>query len=347
MKVAVRLRDMGVDVIEAGFPASCQPEFDATKKINETIGEEVEVTALSRMVKDDIDRTLDTGVKSIHLFIATSDIHLKYKLKITREQVEDRVYTMIRYAKDRGVTVEFSPEDATRTDRDFLLHVVRTAISAGADRINIPDTVGVMDPFRMRDLIADVVSVAKGRTVSVHCHNDFGLATANSIAGVMGGASQVHVTINGMGERAGNASLEEVVMALKKLGGFEVNVRTSMLYETSRMLSEMTGMMVPFFKPVVGDNAFGHEAGIHVHGVLENPETYEPMTPEEVGNFRRIAIGKHSGIHGLRMVLREGGVELPDDKLRIVLEKIKEMAGDGRRITPNDAIEIARQLGNA
>nr|WP_229768298.1 isopropylmalate synthase [Sulfodiicoccus acidiphilus] len=344
LKVAVRLRDLGVDVIEAGFPSSSTAEFEATKKINNLVGKDVEVTGLSRMVKEDIDRTLESGVESIHLFIATSDIHLKYKLKMTREQVEDRIYTMIKYAKDRGVTVEFSPEDATRTDREFLLHAVRTAISAGADRINIPDTVGVMDPFRMRELISDVVAVSKGRIVSVHCHNDFGLATANSVAGVVAGASQVHVTVNGIGERAGNASLEEVVMALKKLGGFEVNVKTWMLYDTSRMLSEMTGMPVPFFKPIVGDNAFGHEAGIHVHGVLENPETYEPMTPEEVGNFRRIALGKHSGIHGLKTMLREGGIELPDDKVRIVLERVKEMAGEGKRVTPQDAVKVAKEV---
>jgi 2-isopropylmalate synthase (EC 2.3.3.13) len=260
LKIARQLAKLGVDVIEAGFPASSEGEFEATKKILAEVGDQVEVIGLSRSVKQDVDKTIDSGLSSIHLFIATSDIHLKYKLKMTREQVLDRIYESVRYAKDHGMIVEFSPEDATRTEEDFLLTAVRTAIEAGADRINIPDTVGVMHPFKFYDLVSKVVSVAGSRIVSVHCHNDFGLATANSIAGVYAGARQVHVTVNGIGERAGNASLEEVVMALKKLMGYEVNVKTYLLYETSRLVSELTGVPVPYFKPIVGDNAFGHES---------------------------------------------------------------------------------------
>jgi 2-isopropylmalate synthase len=344
VRIARQLDRLGVDVIEAGFPASSEGEFISTKKILEEVGDQVEVIALSRCNTSDIDRTISTGVPSIHLFLATSDIHLKYKLKMTREEAIERIYEAVRYAKDHGVVVEFSPEDATRTEREFLLKAVQTALEAGADRINIPDTVGVMQPFKMYELVRDVVGISGGKVVSVHCHNDFGLATANSIAGVHAGANQVHVTVNGIGERAGNASLEEVVMSLKKLMGFEINVKTWLLYETSRLVAELSGIPVPYFKAVVGENAFGHEAGIHVHGVLENPATYEPMSPEEVGNLRRIALGKHSGIHGLKKVLEDQGIRLTEDKIREVLKIIKEMADRGERITPEVAVGVATAL---
>ncbi|MEM4746691.1 MAG: homoaconitate hydratase, partial [Metallosphaera sp.] len=258
--------------------------------------------------------------------------------------VLDRNYESIRYAKSHGLIVEYSPEDATRTNEEILLQVVKTAVEAGADRINIPDTVGVMHPFRFQQLISKITSVSSGRIISVHCHNDFGLATANSIAGVLGGARQVHVTVNGIGERAGNASLEEVVMALKKLLDFDVGVKPWLLYDTSRLVSELTGVPVPFFKAVVGDNAFGHEAGIHVHGVIENPLTYEPMSPEEVGNFRRLALGKHSGIHGLRKILEEQGIYLDDEKLKIVLSEVKRIADTGRKVSAEDARRIASRF---
>lgn len=346
VRIARQLADLGVDVIEAGFPAASEGEFEATKKIFEEVGDKVEVIGLARANKQDIDRTIETGIPSIHVFIATSDIHLKYKLKMSREQVLDRIYESVRYAKDHGLVVEYSPEDATRTDRDFLLKAVKTALEAGADRINIPDTVGVMHPFKFYDLIKDVVSVAKDKIVSVHCHNDFGLATANSIAGVIAGARQVHVTVNGIGERAGNAALEEVVMTLKKLLGFEVNVKTYKLYETSRLVSELTGIPVPYFKPIVGDNAFGHESGIHVHGVIENPLTYEPISPEEVGNFRRIALGKHSGIHGLKKLLEDQGIYLDESELREVLNEIKRLAETGHRVDVETAKEIAIKVSS-
>ncbi|BAB65534.1 isopropylmalate synthase [Sulfurisphaera tokodaii] len=346
VKIARKLAELGVDVIEAGFPAASEGEFIATKKILEEVGDQVEVIGLSRANKQDIDKTIDTGISSIHVFIATSDIHLKYKLKMTREQVLDKIYESVRYAKDHGLIVEYSPEDATRTDKDFLLKAVSTAIEAGADRINIPDTVGVMHPFKFHDLIKDVVSVTKDKIVSVHCHNDFGLATANSIAGVMAGARQVHVTVNGIGERAGNASLEEVVMALKKLLGYEVNIKTYKLYETSRLVSELTGVPVPYFKAIVGENAFGHEAGIHVHGVIENPLTYEPISPEEVGNFRRLALGKHSGIHGLKKLLEEQGIYLNDQELREVLNEIKKLAENGEKVNVDVAKEIAIKVSS-
>jgi len=267
---------------------------------------------------------------------------MKYKLKMTREQVLERIYEGIKYAKAHGMVVEFSPEDATRSEESFLFKAIKTALEAGADRINIPDTVGVMQPFAFYNLIKKIVDfVGSDKIVSVHCHNDFGLATANSIAGVLAGARQVHVTVNGIGERAGNASLEEVVMALKKLLGFEVGVKTYLLYETSRLVSELTGVPVPFFKAIVGENAFGHESGIHVHGVIENPLTYEPMSPEEVGNFRRIALGKHSGIHGLKKLLEEQGIYLNENQLRYVLNEIKKMADSGKRVSVEDAKRIA------
>ncbi|BCS92777.1 isopropylmalate synthase [Metallosphaera javensis (ex Sakai et al. 2022)] len=344
VRIARQLQRLGVDVIEAGFPASSEGEFIATKKIIEEVGDSVEVTGLARANKGDIDKGIEAGLSSIHVFIATSDVHLKYKLKMTRDQVIDRIYESVRYAKSHGLIVEYSPEDATRTEEEFLLQAVRTAVEAGADRVNIPDTVGVMHPFKFQELIKKVVSVASGKVISVHCHNDFGLATANSIAGVMGGARQVHVTVNGIGERAGNASLEEVVMALKKLLDYEVGVKPWLLYDTSKLVSELTGVPVPFFKAVVGDNAFGHEAGIHVHGVIENPLTYEPMSPEEVGNFRRLALGKHSGIHGLRKILEDQGIYLDDEKLKVVLNEVKKMADTGHRVSAEDAKRIASRF---
>ena len=343
--IANKLVELGVDVIEAGFPASSEGEFIATKRIFEEVGDKVEVIGLSRANKNDIDKTISTGISSIHLFIATSKLHMKYKLKMSKEEVLNRIYESVRYAKDHGMIVEFSPEDATRTDEDFLFTAIRTVLDAGADRINIPDTVGILQPFKYYELIRKIVKfVGENIIVSVHCHNDFGLATANSLAGVQAGARQVHVTVNGIGERAGNASLEEVVMGIKKLLNYEVNVKTWKLYETSRLLAELTGIPVPYFKAIVGDNAFGHEAGIHVHGVIENPFTYEPISPEEVGNFRRIALGKHSGIHGLKKLLSEQGINLSDDQLRIVLNEVKKLAESGHKVTVDDARNIALKL---
>ena len=343
--IANKLVELGVDVIEAGFPASSEGEFIATKRIFEEVGDKVEVIGLSRANKNDIDKTISTGISSIHLFIATSKLHMKYKLKMSKEEVLNRIYESVRYAKDHGMIVEFSPEDATRTDEDFLFTAIRTVLDAGADRINIPDTVGIMHPFKYYELIRKIVKfVGENIIVSVHCHNDFGLATANSLAGVQAGARQVHVTVNGIGERAGNASLEEVVMGIKKLLNYEVNVRTWKLYEISRLLAELSGIPVPYFKAIVGDNAFGHEAGIHVHGVIENPFTYEPISPEEVGNFRRIALGKHSGIHGLKKLLSEQGINLSDDQLRIVLNEVKKLAESGHKVTVDDARNIALKL---
>lgn len=348
IKIAKQLEKLGVDVIEAGFPASSGGEFEAVREIKREISNS-EVIALSRCNIKDIDTTISTGIDTIHLFLASSDIHLKYKLKMTREEMINAVEESVKYARSHGLEVEFSPEDATRSDREFLKRVIETAVRAGARRINIPDTVGVMTPFKFYDLISYVKKiVGESIIISVHCHNDFGLAVANSLAGVEAGARQVHVTVNGIGERAGNASLEEVVMALKKLMGYETKVKTHMLYETSKVVEELTKIKVPYFKAIVGENAFGHESGIHVHGVLENPETYEPMYPEEVGNFRRIELGKHSGIHGLRKILKDMGIEIEDQgKLRMILDKIKKRAETGERITPQIAKEIAMEvLGN-
>ncbi|MEM0120990.1 MAG: isopropylmalate synthase [Thermoprotei archaeon] len=344
LMIAHKLADLQVDVVEAGFPAASNAEHEAVKLINQELSGRVEVIALSRCTKTDIDNTLSTGISSVHLFLATSDIHLQYKLKMSREQAVERIIESVSYAKAHGVTVEFSPEDATRSDRTFLSEAIMAALNAGADRINIPDTVGVMEPFSMYELMVGVKRLMGNKTLSVHCHNDFGMATANTLAAVRAGAQQVHVTVNGIGERAGNTSLEEVVMGLKKLLRAEVRVDASRLYETSRYVAEVTGIQVPYFKPIVGDNAFGHEAGIHVHGVLQNPLTYEPMQPEEVGNFRRIALGKHSGGYGLKVMLNERGLNLSEEQLRLVLEEIKAKAERGERVSVDDAVRIASRM---
>lgn len=291
-----------------------------------------------------MELALDADVDRVHVFIATSDIHLKYKLGISREEAVRWAVDSIEFLKSHGVEVEFSAEDATRSDPAFLEEIYSAAVDAGADILDIPDTVGIAKPEFIRDIVSRVVSISRGRIVSVHCHNDFGLATANSIAGVLAGARQVHVTINGIGERAGNASLEEVVMALKILYGYEIGINTEKLVEVSRLVSKLTGVPVQPNKAIVGRNAFGHESGIHTHGVLRNPATYEPFPPELVGARRWLALGKHAGSHGIRAKLVEMGYEVSEDQLKVIVSRVKMLGDMGRRVTDSDLAEIASEI---
>ncbi len=333
LEIARALDDLRVDLIEAGFPASSDIDFKSVLMTAREVSY-AKVVGLARTNKRDIDMAAEAEAHVIHVFIATSDIHMKYKLRMTREEVLQRAVEAVEYAKSYGVEVLFSAEDATRSDREFLVEVYRAVVEAGARYINIPDTVGVMMPWEMEELVRYVRSRLPGYVaIDVHCHNDFGMATANTVAAVRGGADGVQVTINGFGERAGNAALEEVVAALHFRVGLRTGIRLEKLYEVSRLVAEKFGIKLPPNKPIVGDNAFAHEAGIHVHGVLNNPLTYEPIPPEAVGARRRIVLGRHSGRHAVEYVLKHLGYEPSDELVTYVLRRVKEVAPYAKKVT--------------
>ncbi len=337
--IAKQLDRLGVDVIEAGFPIASKGEIEAIRLIvKEKL--EAEICGLARTTKEDIDAALKCDVDGVHVFIATSPLHLKYKLHLNQQQVLEKISRWVEYTKSHGVTVEFSAEDATRTEIPFLIEAYKTAVEAGADRINVPDTVGVMTPRKMGMLISEIKKHIKV-PISVHCHNDFGLAVANSLAGVEAGATQIHATVNGIGERAGNASLEEVVMALYSLYRERVKIKTNLIYETSRLVSKLTGVTIPPNKPIVGENAFAHESGIHTRGVVEMPLTYEPITPELVGRKSVLVAGKHAGTYGLKKEIEELGFKPTEEQLKQILQKVKEMGDQGKLVTTTDLISIA------
>ncbi|MEM2237671.1 MAG: 2-isopropylmalate synthase [Candidatus Caldarchaeum sp.] len=342
VKLAEALADLGVDVIEAGFPPVSSGETSAVKQIAE-MGLKTKVCVLSRCEKSDIDAAAKVNPQWIHVFIATSDIHLKHKLRLTREQVLEKAVSAVEYAKSYGFTVHFSAEDATRTETPYLLTVFKAVEEAGADSLDIPDTVGTIIPTAMKKLVTEVKKNVR-LPVAVHCHDDFGLAVANSLAGVEAGAEIVHATINGIGERAGNASLEEVAAALKFLYGVETNIRFENVYKVSRLVEKLMGITVPKNKAIVGDNAFAHESGIHVHGILGNPTTYEPVMPEVFGRRRRIVFGKHSGIHGLEAFLKEYGFTVDREKVSSILKKVKEIADSGGKVSEEVVLSLAEEV---
>jgi 2-isopropylmalate synthase len=339
VQIAIKLDKLGIDTIEAGFPIVSNGEMQAIKRINKE-GLNAEICGLARTINSDIDSALRCDLKYIHTFIATSDIHLKYKLKMTRDQVLEKAVSAVEYAKKHGMHVEFSAEDATRSDRFFLFNVFKAVANAGADRVDLPDTVGYATPQYITELVKEVkksISIP----ISMHCHDDFGLAVANSIAGINAGASCAHVTINGLGERAGNASLEEFVMSLQCLYGKEHNIKTDLLYETSKFVSNTMGIIVQPNKAIIGENAFGHESGIHTHGILNNPLTYEPISPELVGRRRWLQAGKHAGAHGIRAMLEEFGISATDEQLKDIVDRQKNLADKGKSITTADLLSIA------
>ncbi len=349
LRLARQLEKLGVDAIEAGFPAASQGDFDAVKLVAENITE-AEVVALARSTKEDLDRAWG-AVRSaarprIHTFIATSDIHLKHKLRMSREEVVRAAIEAVKYAKNFTPNVEFSAEDASRSDRDFLCTIFGEAVAAGATTLNIPDTVGYSMPEEFFDLVSYVRRNTPGiekAVVSVHCHNDLGLATANALAGIRAGARQAEVTVNGIGERAGNTSLEEVVMGVftrREHLGLTTGVNTREIYPTSRLVSMVTGLVVQPNKAVVGANAFAHEAGIHQDGVLKNRMTYEIMEPEMVGLAKNLLVlGKHSGRHAFRDKLLQLGYDLQKEELDKLFVKFKELADKRKEILDED-IEI-------
>ena len=345
LNIAKKLDELGIDAIETGFPVISDGERAGVKMIT-SANLKAELCGLARTNKKDIDAAIDCGLNYIHTFIATSDIHLEYKLKMTRDEALSKAIEAVEYGKSRGLQVEFSAEDATRTDREFLKKVFGEVAKAGADRIDIPDTVGYSTPQYIAEITKDAIDATK-LPVSVHCHNDFGLAVANAISGIQAGAQCAHVTINGIGERAGNASLEEFVMALNSLQfeqKWETNINTKLLYETSRYVSKLVGITVQPNKAIVGENAFGHESGIHTHGVLSNPLTYEPISPEVVGRTRWLQVGKHAGIHGMNAMLKEYGVEPNDEQTKQILDQVKSIGDQGKQVTEVELLSIANEV---
>ncbi len=358
LEIARALARMRVDVIEAGFPAASPDDLEAVRRIAIEVGNPVlgegelaspapVICGLARAAKNDIDAAWE-AVRSaarprIHTFLATSPIHMRYKLRMDPEEVVERVKEMVGYARSLCEDVEFSPEDAGRSDPEFLYLVLGEAIKAGATTLNIPDTVGYTTPEEFEKLIAGIIAHTEGiqnTVVSVHCHDDLGLATANTLAGIRAGARQVEVTINGIGERAGNTSLEEVVMALhtrRAAYGLETGIETTQIARVSRMVSNYTGIPVQPNKAIVGANAFAHEAGIHQDGMLKNHMTYEIMRPETVGVSRtNLVLGKHSGRHALRTRLDELGYTLDQEQLDRVFDRFKELADKKKTITDAD-----------
>ncbi|MEM2876198.1 MAG: alpha-isopropylmalate synthase regulatory domain-containing protein [Candidatus Bathyarchaeia archaeon] len=276
----------------------------------------------------------------------TSDIHLKYKLKMSRDDVITLVEDAVTYAKDHGLYVELSAEDSTRSDINFLFQVFKTGVECGADRICPCDTVGVMTPERIYDFFSVLKKEFRDVPLSAHCHDDLGLATANTLAAVMAGAEEVHVTVNGLGERAGNAAIEEVAVILKAVYGLEINLKTELLYQTSRIVSRLTGIAVQPNKAIVGENAFTHESGIHTHGVLAEATTYEPIPPEMVGFKRRITVGKLAGTHGIRAVLESWGLRPTEEQVKEVFRRVKELGDKGKKITDANLLSIAETVMN-
>jgi 2-isopropylmalate synthase len=342
IKMARQLQKLGVDIIEAGFPIASPGELDSVKAVADEV-RTVRIAALARAKEPDIlaagKALADAAEPVIHTFLATSGIHLKWKLKITPEECLKQAAEAVRLAKSLAPEVEFSAEDASRTDYGFLREVLQAVFEAGAKTLNVPDTVGYSLPHEYAEMVGRLVKDIPGAVISVHCHNDLGLAVANSIAAVQAGARQVECTINGIGERAGNTSLEEFVMALKVRGealGAATGVKSELLNPSSAALAGITGVWPQPNKAVVGRNAFAHEAGIHQHGILANPLTYEIMTPASVGvKETLLVLGKHSGRHAVEARLRHLGIHLPAEELEDVTTRVKELA-DRRKFVYDD-----------
>jgi 2-isopropylmalate synthase len=354
LRLALQLQALGVDIIEAGFPIASEGDFRAVQAIAREV-REPRIAGLARCKKEDIARAWaalsDAARPRIHTFLATSDLHLEYKLKITRADAVAQTREAVSYARSLCDDVEFSPEDATRSEFDFLCQVLETAIEAGATTLNIPDTVGYTIPSEFARLIEGLKAKVRGIdsvVISVHCHNDLGLAVANSLAALEVGARQVECTINGIGERAGNAAMEEVVVAMKVRRDrlpYETGIRHERLFPASQVLSEIIGFTPQPNKAIVGRNAFAHEAGIHQHGVLSNPLCYEIMTPESVGvPASQLVLGKHSGRHALANRYLELGHPISNEELEIAYRRFTQIADRRKNIYDQDLLSLLQEI---
>jgi D-citramalate synthase len=338
LAIARSLDALGVQVIEAGSAITSDGERKSMKAVADS-GLNAEICSFVRTLTSDVDLALQCDVDSVHLVVPVSDLHIERKLKSDRTTVIRNAIDVTEYAKDHGLVVELSGEDASRADLDFLTSIYLAGVEAGADRLCFCDTVGVLVPEATAAIFGKLSDL--GAPISIHCHNDFGMATANTIAALRSGASQAHVTVNGIGERAGNASLEEVVMTLESLYKIKTGIKCEDLYQLSRMVSRMTGIPVAPNKSLVGENAFTHEAGIHVHGLLADTSTYEPLHPEQVGRKRRIVLGKHAGRASVELALKEFGIGVTDDQLAQIVERVKELGDKGKRVSDADLQTIA------
>jgi 2-isopropylmalate synthase len=354
IRMAKQLATLGVDIIEAGFPIASRGDLEAVRTVAREV-RTVPIAALARAKKDDVSAAIEAlapaAASRLHIFLATSDLHLQVKLNMTRQQALEAIGSMIRFGRQHVAEVEFSAEDAGRTDIDFLCQVCRVAVDAGATTLNLPDTVGYAVPeeygamfTRVREYLGD----PQGITLSAHCHDDLGMAVANSLAAVRAGVRQIECTINGIGERAGNASLEEVVVALavrKESFGVATGINLQHLFPTSRMLTEITGAQVAPNKAVVGANAFAHEAGIHQDGIIKNPLTYEIISPQAVGvPARSLVLGKHSGRNALKMSLRDLGYEPSRDELAECYRRVTALADQSKQVRQRDLVAIAHEV---
>ncbi len=357
IEMAKQLDKLGVDIIEAGFAIASPMDHKSVQAIASAVTN-CTVASLARCTKGDIDAAWDAVKEAnhprIHVFLATSNIHMEYKLKMTREEVLQRITDMVGYARSKCADIEFSAEDASRSEWDFLAQCYSNAVAAGATTLNVPDTVGYSTPQEMADLItylrANVTGI-ENVDISVHCHDDLGMAVANSLACIKAGATQVECTVNGIGERAGNASLEEIVMALHTRRDFydaETNINTRQIYRSSKLLSNITGVPIPPSKAVVGANAFAHESGIHQHGVIANAQTYEIMNSTDVGIPQNtMVLGKHSGKHALREKLASMGYEISDQEMEKVFARFKILADKKKNITTADLEALVLHRHNA
>ena len=356
LEVATQLARLGVDVIEAGFPISSPHQLEGCKLISRQVKGPT-ITALARALEKDIDCAAesirDAGHSRIHTFLATSPIHMEYKLRKNPDEVVEMAVSAVRYARNKVAEVEFSPEDATRSEIPFLCRVIEKTIEAGARIINIPDTVGYAVPSEFGEFIRKIMEGTPNMDkaiLSVHCHNDLGFAVANSVTAVLVGARQVEVTVNGIGERAGNASLEEFVMALnvrKDRLPFSVGINTKQIWNTARLLANTIGFPIPRNKPITGENAFAHESGIHQDGVLKKRETYEIMTPESVGrDASQLVLGRHSGLHGFKSRLQELGLPLSEEEAKKAYARFLEIADRKKEVYDDDLyVIVADHLG--
>jgi 2-isopropylmalate synthase len=356
LRLADQLDRLGVDVIEAGFPIASDGDFESVKAIAIAVRRPI-IAALARACQPDIERAWEAlkhaAQPRIHVVLATSDIHLKYKLRITRDQCVEQARESVRFAKSLCDDVEFSSEDATRTDPDFLCHVLDAVVEVGATTLNIADTVGYSVPAEFGDMITTIRQQVKGIenvTISAHCHNDLGMAVANALAAVAAGARQVECTINGIGERAGNASLEEIVMAMRVRPdryAYETGIVGEQIFPASQMLSEITGVPVQPNKAIIGRNAFAHEAGIHQDGVLKNPLTYEIMTPQSVGvPNSKLVLGKHSGRHALSIRCEQLGYQLDRSGMDDIYRRFVRLADNIKHVEDHNLFELILRPGN-
>ncbi|TXT63469.1 MAG: putative 2-isopropylmalate synthase [Promethearchaeota archaeon] len=356
LSIARSLDELGIDVIEAGFPVISEGDFAACKDIAK-LGLDSEVIGLARMKRLDIDRVIEADMDSIHVFIATSELHMREKLEMTSEEVIESIATHVSYAKEHYDTILFSAEDATRSDLDFLIRANQTAVEHGATRVNIPDTVGTISPNAFGYIVGkNYEALPKDIRIAVHCHNDFGLAVANTIAGFENGASEAQTTIMGLGERAGNASFEETAMSLYALYQIPMNINTRLIFPTAKLIESYCGGKIKIgrLQPLIGQNAFAHESGIHAHAMIKNARAYEPITPELIGIKRTdnveeivkqsIKLGKHTGGHALKAKLEDLGIYPTENQFQKIFENVKRYGDKGHEVGEEDFLAIVKDV---